>query len=562
MNPCPVVYRLIPGLDVRRATSDILPPPCLSTSGPTTPPAGNIEWYPNDYNNALPTENAFDRGYVGSGTTYDFNDRNSGNDGTFFGNAAGYGSFQVHNFGLNQTLFAVNHFGRTGYKPCIGIGNKPGDNTNLDWTFTENADAYTVRELYILTRDVAPVTEAAPDVQVNDGTLRVVDATGTMPVPADIRTKVGSLADGYETVYYSPISTTAAAAYNGTAYSVDNSAATAPFDRVAYFFEIRKTGESQSQWVWVSFNAHTQDRTKLGYPNRNGATFMWQQKVYNMDVRSNVGTVTDATGVDTGNLEIWPSNYGTGLGLADIGGNAVAYDFNDNGASTAIGHGSFQIHNWGAEQVLFSLSRCGSSGNGLGMGIGNDPNPPVGQTLAYDYTWASNAGTFDIRNLYVFVRPATNPEDAGHLLADADINLAAGAVLDLNASTQTVRSVTGLGTVSNGILAANAVLSPAGDGVVGTLALSNVQFASGVLYRADVGDLLDVTGPLNVTGLIVNINNPGALERSKIYTLIQTTGGITGTPTLDSPLPDGWRVVVRGNTLLLLSERGTVFFLK
>ena len=257
-----------------------------------------------------------------------------------------------------------------------------------------------------------------------------------MPVPAAIRAKVGALADGYDIVYYSPVSTKATDAYNGTAYTIDNSAATAPFDRVAYYLEIRKKGESESQWVWVSFNAHTQDRTKLGYPNRNGATFMWQQKVYNMDVRSNVGAVTDVDGVNTGNLEIWPSNSGTGFGLPDIGGSSSAFDFNDNGGnSTSIGHGSFQIHNWGAQQVLFSISHCGSRDNDLGVGIGNDPNPPADKTTAYDYTWTYNAGLFDIRDLYVFVRPAANPDDIGRLLADADVNLAAGAVLDLNATT-------------------------------------------------------------------------------------------------------------------------------
>jgi len=529
---------------------------------------GNIEWYPNDYNNALPDSNAFDRGYVGNGLIYDFDDRNSGNDGTFFGNAAGYACFQVHNFGLDQTLFAVNHFGRTGYTPCIGIGNNPNGSTTSssgqqrDWTFTENAGAYTVRELYVLTRDVAPAVEETPDVQVNEGTLRLVDTGGTLPVPTDIRAKVGALADGYDTVYYSPISTTAAAAYNGTAYAIDNSAATAPFDRVAYYLEIRKTGESESQWVWVSFNAHTQDRTKLGYPNRNGATFMWQQKVYNMDVRSNVGAVTDATGVDTGNLEIWPSNYGTGLGIPDIGGSSTAFDFNDNGASTSIGHGSFQIHNWGSQQVLFSISHCGGSANGLGLGIGNDPNPPSKTPTAYDYTWTENASQFVIRNLYVFVRPAVAPEDIGHLLADTDVNLAAGATLDLGGATQTIHSVSGTGTVSNGVLASGTVLSPAGDGTVGTLAFSGVTLVPGTRYHADLGDLLDVTGPLDITGMIVRVNNPEALDRSQTYTLIQTTTGITGVPTLATTLPSGWKLVRRNNALLLLSEGGSVLLLR
>jgi hypothetical protein len=384
-----------------------------------------------------------------------------------------------------------------------------------------------------------------------------------MPVPADIRAKVGALADGYDTVYYSPISTKAAAAYNGTAYAIDNSAATAPFDRVAYYLEIRKTGESESQWVWVSFNAHTQDRTKLGYPNRNGATFMWQQKVFNMDVRANVGTVTDVTGVDTGNLEIWPSNYGTGLGIADIGGSSSTFDFNDNGAnSTDIGHGSFQIHNWGAQQVLFSISHCGGSNNDIGLGIGNDPNPPANSTTAYDYTWTYNAGSFDIRNLYVFVRPAVAPEDIGHLLADTDVDLAAGATLDLGDSTQTVHSVTGTGTISNGALDASTVLSPAGDGTVGTLTFADVTLVPGTHYRADLGDRLDVTGALDISGLIVTVNNPEALDRSQTYTLIQTTTGITGVPTLDTDLPSGWKLVRRNNALLLLSEGGAVLILR
>ena len=167
-----------------------------------------------------------------------------------------------------------------------------------------------------------------------------------------------------------------------------------------------------------------------------------------------------------------------------------------------------------------------------------------------------------MRNFYVFVRPATSSSDAGTLLADADVNLAAGAVLDLNASTQTVRSVTGLGTVSNGILATGAVLSPAGDGAVGTLYFSNVSFASGVQYRADLGDLLNVTGSLDVSGMILHINNPEALNSSQAYTLIQTTEGITGLPTLDAELPFGWKVTRRGNTLQLLIEGGSVLILR
>ncbi|NLG02109.1 MAG: hypothetical protein GX565_18440, partial [Lentisphaerae bacterium] len=197
-----------------------------------------------------------------------------------------------------------------------------------------------------------------------------------------------------------------------------------------------------------------------------------------------------------------------------------------------------------------------------GLGIGNDPNPPANQTTAYDYTWTYNAGSFDIRNLYVFVRPAVAPENIGRLLADTDVNLAAGATLDLGGATQTVHSVTGSGTLSNGVLAAGTVLSPAGDGTIGTLALSGVTLVPGTHYRADLGDRLDVAGALDISGLIVTVNNPEALDRSQTYTLIQTTTGITGVPTLDTDLPSGWKLVRRANALLLLSEGGTVLLLR
>ena len=544
--------RKVSNLTVRSNVDDI--------TDVTDSDTGNIEVFCANYSNvAMPALSLNGRTDI-----YDYDDTPSG---SLAPNQTGYGCFQVHNWGAGQTLFAVNNFGAGNNTLCMGIGNRPGaiqlpSSAQIDYTFDPNAGGYTLRRFYILTRDRVQPPPPAPVATVTEGTLRVVDASGTMPVPAEIRAKIGALADGYDTVYYSPVQTTAAASYNGTAYATDNSAATAPFDRVAYFYELRKIGETTSTWVWVSFNAHTQDRTKLGYPNRNGATFMWQQKVYNLDVRSNASNVTEVTGSNTGNLEIWPSNFGPATQLNDIGGDGATFDFDDSGAGTGFGHGSFQIHNWGAKETLLSISHCGSSGNPLGMGIGTDPNPPATAPTAYDYTWTYNAALFDIRNLYVFVRPTTVQGTPGRILADTDVALAAGAVLDLNASTQTVRSVTGAGIVSNGLLAAGTVLSPAGDGVVGTMALSGVSFVPTVQYRADLGDRLDVTGALNINGLQVHLINPQALVRSQTYTLIQTTAGISGTATTDAPLPSGWKLIGSGNTLLLLSDRGTVLLLK
>lgn len=499
---------------------------------------GNIEFYPGDYNHALPSR---ERGYEGDGTKYDFDDRCNSNRGNYFGIADGYGSFQIHNFGLGETLFAINHWGSNGRTLCLGIGNKPNDNTNLDWTFTTNAGEYNVRELYILTRDMAPIVEEEPEVEILEGTLRAVAGTGGMlPAPDDVIAKVGDLANGYDMLYYSPISTTAAEAYNGTAYVVDNSGKSESFDRVAYFMEIRKRGESATEWVWVSFDAHTQDRSKLGYPNRNGATFIWQQKVYNMDVRSNVDRVTNVTGVDTGNLEIWPSNYGAGIGLPDIGGSSSAFDFNDSGANgTTHGHGSFQIHNWGAEEVLFSISHCGNQGNTLGVGIGNDPNPPSNMQTAYDYTWTYNAGDYDIRTLYVFVRPTVSSEAQGQVLADAPVYLGEGGVLDLNGATQKVKSLRGSGTIASGKLADGSEYRVEIRGEVSScITLSSVDIGNWRVVPADAESSQPTAG-----------------------SYVIATGSFSGKPSLDG-FPSRYKLIASHGELKLTKEGGTLMLLR
>lgn len=527
----------------------------------TNSDTGNIEVFPANYSNGtVPANNLGGRTDI-----YDFDDTPAvvSASGSIAPSATGYGCFQVHNWGKGETLFAVNNFGNINNTLCLGIGNRPGDvqlpsNPQLDYTFDTNAGGYTVRRFYILTRDLVQPPAPASVATVKEGTLRVVDAAGTAPVPADILAKVGSAAEGYDTLYAAALPTTAATMTNGTVYSINNSGKTTPFDRVGYFMELEHPTYGH-QWIWVSFDAYTTDRTKLGFPNQAGNLFMWQRKVTNMDVVCNVAGITNYTGCATGNVEIWPSNYGTGTTLGNVGGNGATFDFDDNSASATLGHGCFQIHNWGDKTTLLAVSHCGAGGNTLGIGIGNNTNFANNATAYPDWTFSDNAAQYTVRNFYVFVRPTTAREDAGRNLADTDVILAAGATLDLGGKIQTIRSVTGSGTVANGVLAATSILSPAGDGVVGTLSLSGVSFASGAQYRADLGDLLNVTGALNLSGLHITINNPGALERSKTYTLISTTAGISGTATLDTALPSGWKIRRDGNTLLLFAESGTVF---
>ncbi len=514
---------------------------------------GNIEFWPNNYSqpDALglgASTNALNNGY-------DFGDTKS--DGVISAN--GHGSFQVHNWGDKTTLFAMGNWGAGNSTLSLGIGNQPGSGTGIapDWTFNGNGTTYTYRRLYVLTRDIVR-TPKTPSATVAAGTLRLPSGGVTRPVPADIRAKVGPAAGEYDVVYASAVPTVASAIVSGTAYSTDNSNDTTPFDRVAYYLEL-VNGSATTQYVWVAFDAHTADRKKLGYPSQTGNLFTWQQKIFNMDVRSNVSGVTNYTGSATGNLEIWPSNYAQGTTGLGLGGNGGTFDFDDviNTTTNTAGHGCFQIHNWGDKTTLLAISHLGSTGNAIGVGIGNNPQIT---NVDPDYTFSYNATQYVARTFYVFARPSVR---SSNTLASVDLTVAPGAALDLGGATQTVHAVTGAGTVSNGVLAAGTVLSPAGDGAVGTIALTGVTLAPGVQYRANPGDLLDVTGALDVTGLLLHINNPESLVRSQTYTLIQATGGLTGVlPTPDTPLPSGWKVIRRGNALLLFSEGGTRILLQ
>jgi autotransporter-associated beta strand protein len=93
-----------------------------------------------------------------------------------------------------------------------------------------------------------------------------------------------------------------------------------------------------------------------------------------------------------------------------------------------------------------------------------------------------------------------------------------GAVLDLNASTLTQKTVTGSGTVQNGTLAVTGTIEP--DGV---LTLTSDAVISGT-YKVDAGDLLDGTGKIDLTNATLHVNDLSTL--SGVWTI--ATGNIVG----------------------------------
>lgn len=85
----------------------------------------SLEMWSSDYAQG---KNAYTA--AGNASLFDFND-------TGFGTTAGHGSFQVHNVGASQTLFAWNDWGGNTYAPSeFGIGNAPSGHP--DWTFSDS----------------------------------------------------------------------------------------------------------------------------------------------------------------------------------------------------------------------------------------------------------------------------------------------------------------------------------------------------------------------------------------------------------------------------------------
>lgn len=193
---------------------------------------------------------------------------------------------------------------------------------------------------------------------------------------------------------------------NPVPYSTDQSGTSIPsgISRIGYYLELDDgTGR---QWVWVSMNAYTQDLTKIGVPTfASGA--VWQILVTNMNVESNVGGIVTGTGINTGNIEFWPTDYWMGPAASGIGGSSAVYDFDDRNLGVR-NYGSMQVHNWGAAQTLLAYNDWG--GRLVlpfdDVGIGNNTVvTSFDGRVNPDWTYRSNTSTFTLKDLEVWVQP-------------------------------------------------------------------------------------------------------------------------------------------------------------
>ena len=179
-------------------------------------------------------------------------------------------------------------------------------------------------------------------------------------------------------------------------YTVNNRAAIKkPFDRIAYFLELQKKS-GESQYIYISMDAFTDDLGKIGVPTlESGARF--QQKVTKMNVIVNANGVTGGSELDSGNIEFWPNNYGPNNAANVPNASQDKFDFGDAFGPPDQGYGSMQIHNHAARQTLFAINHW-SVGDNADIGIGNSPsgNP--------DWTFANNGSGYRTKRLRVFVK--------------------------------------------------------------------------------------------------------------------------------------------------------------
>ncbi|MEI6647155.1 MAG: autotransporter-associated beta strand repeat-containing protein [bacterium] len=159
--------------------------------------------------------------------------------------------------------------------------------------------------------------------------------------------------------------------------------------------------------------------------------------------------------------------------------------------------------------------------------------------------------------------------DAGNSLTVTN-NLASGSVFTKTGAGTLTLSGTQAGTINTddsskisfgsglsfynlGVITGG-VLSPTGSGMIGSLVVNNNLTQSGKLLvdvTASTNDMVTASGTITLTGATLEIVNPLLLERSKIYTLMTAGGGAVSGSLTALNLPDRWKVVTVGNTVVL-----------
>jgi hypothetical protein len=269
------------------------------------------------------------------------------------------------------------------------------------------------------------------------------------------------------------------------------------FNRVAYYMEL------DGKWVWVSMNKFNPSLSlaQLGIPFGTSSIF-FQQIVSGMNVlgSSNSG-VTNASNIN-GNIEIWPHCYGATRGLSAVAGNDNTYDFNDMIQAGTICYGSFQVHNYVANQTIFAYNNFNSSGQFDDLGIGNNTG-----NVNPDWTFMHNATSYTTKKLFILV------DACNEITINSQPNTS-NATICQNASggTLSVSASTTSGSINNYKWYQNTTASYTGATLMSSSSSPNYTFPTSSLgtfyYFCIVGNSNGCARYSNVSGAYSIVGNP------------------------------------------------------
>ena len=234
-----------------------------------------------------------------------------------------------------------------------------------------------------------------------------------------------------------------------------------------------------------------------------------------------------------------------------IRGEEALYDNNSAGkyANVTLAPGANAI------EIRFADGSGNVGPNTAGFPGGLAYSTVVGSTTPADYQLLVDPGDGSLLTTDL-------PPDYSNLA----VEIAASGTLDLYGNINNVGQITGSGTISNGVLAANTVLSPAGNAAIGELTLNNVTFASGATYLVTVNgaqsDKLVSSGAIDLSGLTITPAMTGMDFTETSYVIAQAPGGFTGAKPMLSGFDRKWSLIRKGTDLILTSANGSMLILK
>jgi len=316
----------------------------------------------------------------------------------------------------------------------------------------------------------------------------------------------------------------------------------------------------------------------------------------------NLGTeVLPRTGPVT--IEMWctllePKNWCKALVIGNNGEDSIVFTFNK---SSATGPTAFRIANDGqgndnregtgmcpvGEECYITITMTPSaSGTDVAARLWNAASRALIGTMAYTTSWTParlgqnyarlNSATFwgdpdphavynefrvwnvslseEQQRVNVSLGPDIVPDISS--ASPSMLDVADGAVVDLVGDTVEQYGVKGAGKVQNGTLVVTGVLSPGGDGVVGTLKLDAGVKVKGTILL-DVGDLIECAGEADLTEATVMVADTQNLRSSYTF-LTSADGGVKG-PVKEELVGKGRMVGVTPTRATIRAENITIF---